>query len=316
MLYDEAVDSLAAGLASMSASLSDLLSQIQPTINNLQTLLEVASQVRDQLTKLLSVRKLEISFSWAPNVKAGPEDPTIFAPRGDDDVDPDEDANLPHCQIDSRIQVAIPSGERDIKIVGTLRRFKLNLLEGSDPFLTIDFKSVQFTSINGSSPDCKVVIRTVTFGQQLAFLEAIKNFLNPKSGPFVELQDSAIVAGFRFALPNIDTGGMIFRDARLSFAISIPFDGDPVRFKFALSDRANPFVVAASLLGGGGWFALAIGADGVDLIDIGIEIGLAGAVAIGPLSAYGRLMVGIYFTKDAQTGTTLGGLSMLSAKSQ
>jgi len=307
MLYDDAVASLAGALMSMSTSLSDLLNQVQPTIDNLLTLLNVASQVRDQLTTLLSVRTLEISFAWTPNVKAGPGDLGIFEPRSDDDIDPDEDANLPHCQIDSRIRVSIPSGNRNIRIVGTLRRFKLNLLAKSNLFLTVDFRSVQFTSINGSSPDCKVVIRTVKFGQNLAFLETVQNFLNPKSGPFVELQDNAILAGYRFALPNINTGGMIFRDARLSFSIGIPFDGEPVRFLFGLSDRANPFIVAASLLGGGGWFALGIGADGVDLIDIGIEIGLAGAVGIGPLSAYGRLMVGIYFTKDAQIGTTLGG---------
>jgi hypothetical protein len=193
--------------------------------------------------------------------------------------------------------------------MGTLRRFKLNLLQGSGAgkFITVDFRSVQFMSVDGSSPNCKVLIRKVTFGQQLAFLENLQNFFNPKSGPFVELQADAILAGYRFALPNIDTGGMIIRDARLSFSIGIPFDGEPVRFRFGLSDRASPFIVAASLMGGGGWFALGIGADGLDLIDVGIEMGLAGAVAIGPLSAYGRLMVGMYFTKNAQIGTTLGG---------
>jgi anion-transporting ArsA/GET3 family ATPase len=301
---DELASLLSQVLAILFSALTEVLSRVEPTLDGLLDLLATATEIRKQLAELLAVRRIEVSFAWTPEMKAGPADLAIFEPR--DPVE-DEDPELPHCQIDSRIQIMLPSGERRASLVGTLRRFNLNLLTKSTHFITVDFHSLQFRSVNGSAPDCKVDIHEVRFGGDLSFLDSIRKYLSPDQGPFLEFRDNAIVAGFRFALPPIDTGGMTIRDARLEFAISIPFNGEPVRFRFGLSRKSDPFVVAITLMGGGGWFALGIGADGVDLIDIGIEAGLAGSISVGPVSGFGRIMVGVFLRKDASKGTTLGG---------
>jgi hypothetical protein len=76
----------------------------------------------------------------------------------------------------------------------------------------------------------------------------------------------------------------------------IPFDGSPVRLKFALNSREDPFSLTVSFLGGGGFFALEAGADGVENLEASLEAGAGTAFDVaGLVSGHVEAKIGIFF---------------------
>jgi hypothetical protein len=97
------------------------------------------------------------------------------------------------------------------------------------------------------------------------------------------------------------------QDIALSTALHIPFTDGKLGFRFAVSSREHPFLITVSLFGGGGFFALELGMDGVRLVEASFEFGGAFALDIGVASGSVSVMAGIYLRLEAATGTTLEG---------
>jgi len=57
-----------------------------------------------------------------------------------------------------------------------------------------------------------------------------------------------------------------------------------VRVRFGLSSRDNPFILTIDLFGGGGFFSLGIGADGIELIEVSLEFGADLSIDLGVAS--------------------------------
>jgi hypothetical protein len=66
-----------------------------------------------------------------------------------------------------------------------------------------------------------------------------------------------------------------------------------VRFNF--SERQNPFNLTVSLFGGGGFFAIGVGTEGVNEIEAALEFGAAIAIDLGVASGGVEVKAGIYF---------------------
>jgi hypothetical protein len=254
---------------------------------------------------LLVPQFVELSYTWKPKLKNSGGG--IFEINDDDNRGNPGNNLVLTARIRSKISIDKPPSISDYSIKGRLERFRLNLLSKDAPFITIKFNSIQFTSTNGSSPKCDVDIADVIFGQSLKYVNELRKKLNPKEGPFLEVTPKQIAAGFRFAIPAIRSGGFSMKNLRLDVAIVLPFSGDPARFRFRLSDRDNPFTLSVGIFGGAGWFAIAIGLDGVDEVDLGLEFGLAGDISIGVATGYGRVMGGIYVRYSKKAGTELTG---------
>jgi hypothetical protein len=82
----------------------------------------------------------------------------------------------------------------------------------------------------------------------------------------------------------------------LIVAVSLPFNGDPMRAEFALSERQHPFLLSVGIYGGGGFLRLRLGLDGVELLEGALEFGVVARISIGIATGSGFVMAGIYFS--------------------
>ena len=115
-----------------------------------------------------------------------------------------------------------------------------------------------------------------------------------------------IQAGYTLGIPSVGIGIFSIQNLSLSAAVSIPFIGKPAGLRFAISERHHPFLVTVSLFGGGGFFALAVSANGLEEIEAAIEFGGNISLNLGVASGGVYVMAGIYFGMTAQTTTLTG----------
>jgi hypothetical protein len=78
----------------------------------------------------------------------------------------------------------------------------------------------------------------------------------------------------------------------------------PLRFRFNFSEREHPFLVAVSLLGGGGFFALELGPDGVEMLEASIEVGADVSIDVVVASGNVHIMAGVYLKLDSATSAS------------
>jgi hypothetical protein len=76
---------------------------------------------------------------------------------------------------------------------------------------------------------------------------------------------------------------------------TLPFNSEPMAVRFNFSERENPFSLTVSLFGGGGFFALGIGTEGVNEIEAALEFGAAIAIDLGVASGGIEVKGGVYF---------------------
>jgi hypothetical protein len=262
----------------LADQVKDLLEQLEEFIRSEELLKEVLAQLG--VPSFITLR-----YKWTPEL----EEKGLFIDRGGKK---DERASL---VIESVYKQNLIGGQGpEVTITGELANFKLVLLP-SLPCITINFDSVSFSSKNGSKPESKVKIHAVVFGEALAWVAELQKALNPSEGPYLIIRADGIEAGYRFAVPVITFGAFNLIMLRIGVALDLPFTGDPVSFRFNLSDRARPFMLSYGIFGGGGFLGLAINAKQHITIDGALEFGLVGAISIGFANGVGYVTAGIYF---------------------
>ena len=65
--------------------------------------------------------------------------------------------------------------------------------------------------------------------------------------------------------------------------------------RFAFCERHQPFTLTVSLFGGGGFFAIEIGLDGVKKVEASLEFGASIALDLGVASGSACIMGGVYY---------------------
>lgn len=226
---------------------------------------------------------LDVTIDWLPAVKA---DSNGF-------FQPDGAALTIHAEIYTPI--ANPS-QTTYSIHGDLTNFGLLLFGTDNPYIEITFKSFTFDSRTGAKTSIQPDIDSVSFTGPLTFIQDLENLLNSLGGPSISITDGGIEASYSLALPDIGVGIFALQNLALSAGVNIPFDGTPVRVRFGLSSRDNPFILTIDLFGGGGFFSLAIGADGIEMIEVSLEFGADLSIDLGVASGGVSIMAGIYFS--------------------
>lgn len=311
-LEDQAISIISKLISNAAKFAVDLVRRLEIPPDKLTDLLHVVDSVAELLASLLAPQAIELAYTFNPAVKNSPQCVFQICPC-DGSCDGGASDGTEHLLISVRVRTYIQPASGTIRspeyeIKGTLKDFAINLLNNTSlQFITIEFSSLEFTSTNGSQPHCDVHIKQVKFGQALEFVKKLQELLNPSEGPYLILAPSGLTAGFRFALPKVSAGGFSLKNLRFDASIVLPFTGDPARFKFAISSRDNPFQLSVGIFGGGGWFSLSIGLDGVDETELGLEFGLAGDISIGVATGYGRVMAGIYIRYQKDKGVELAG---------
>lgn len=179
-------------------------------------------------------------------------------------------------------------------VVGDLRHFQVGLLPGAR-FILVQFDRLRFQSETGKKTDVDVEIAEVLFDGPLKFVNQLKDYLTFSSGGFsIELLPTHLDAGFQLPLPNITVG--VFSLSNITFAAgaTIPFTGKPVRFRFGFSTQEDPFLLSVMIFGGGGFFELALGPDGVEAFQAALEFGVMASLDFGVASGSVSVTAGIY----------------------
>jgi hypothetical protein len=191
-----------------------------------------------------------------------------------------------------------PAQAPSFEAVAGLNNFKVNLFG----FIILWFEQLTFNAKSGQKPDVAVDLRqgdeAVSFGGPLEFVNELRKFI-PANGfsdpPSLAVTPSGISASFSLNLPGIGVGVFSLTNASLGAGFNLPFDSRPASVKFNFSERDHPFSLTVSLLGGGGFFAIGVSTQGVNVIEAALEFGAAIAIDLGVASGGVEVKAGIYF---------------------
>ena len=204
-----------------------------------------------------------------------------------------------------------PPGEPTYEVVGDLRKFDVQLLgSGAAKFIILQFNKLIFRSETGAKPTVDPDIRKVVFAGPLEFVNPLQEFLKSSNpGPFVDVTPTGITAGYTLAVPTVGVGVLTVQNIGLGASLHIPFTGDPARVRFNFSERGDPFLVTVWGIGGGGFFAISIGTDGVEILEA--EFNIAAALALNFVVAAGEVhvIIGIYFKMEVIDGNEMAELT-------
>lgn len=192
-------------------------------------------------------------------------------------------------------------------IDGQLKDFTLSLFgTGAGQCVVIDFTTVHFSQRTGSKANVEVSVDTVTFVGPLSFIQAFSDLFGSLGGPSIDVEPSGIKASYSVALPSIGIGVFALENLSIGGTLNIPFTGQPVRLEVDFCTRDNPFLLSIYVFTGGGWFGIRLGADGIELIEVGLEFGASVSLDLGVASGGVSIMAGIYFALATDSVTLTG----------
>lgn len=180
----------------------------------------------------------------------------------------------------------------------TLVNFKVNLFG----FIIVWFDRLQFETKAGSKSDVLVDLHptdeAIEFGGPLEFVNELREII-PVDGfsdpPNLDITPSGLTASYSLNLPSIGVGVFTLANVSLGAGFSLPFDSRPMQVRFNFCERERPFSLTVSMFGGGGFFALGIGAEGVKEIEAALEFGAAVSINLGVASGGVEVKAGVYF---------------------
>jgi len=224
-------------------------------------------------------KAVDTTFNWSPKIQEfGP-----FKP-GDKLL-----------TVSANVHVPLDGTAPSFKIQGALGKFVLDLFD----VIKISFTGLSFTAVSGQKVDVTAGNVKVSFEGPLAFVNDLTKII-PGSGfsdpPFLDVKPDHIAAGFTLDIPSFGVGIFSLQNISLGAAVTIPFIGvEPARLRFNFCTRDNPFLLTISLFGGGGFFGIGVGLDGLDMMEAAFEFGGNFSLDIGVASGGVYVMAGIYF---------------------
>lgn len=235
--------------------------------------------------------RIEASFAWDTTVTRS--DPLkLMIPRADG-------VNDTPLHLSGRAVVPFdPAQSPTREAHAALENFKLNLFG----CIILWFRRLSFDALPGQKPAVSVVLAegedAVRFGGPLEFVNDLRSFI--PSGGFgdgagLSVTPSGIAAGYSLGLPAIEVGIFSLSNVTLGAGFSLPFDNRPVTVRFNFAERQSPFSLTVSLLGGGGFFAIGVGAKGVQEIEAALEFGAAISLNLVVASGTVEIKAGVYF---------------------
>jgi hypothetical protein len=233
---------------------------------------------------------IETDLAWAPQVV-----PYALGPITLDFDDVKKSMNL-------NVQIITPlaGGAPQASVDGELVNFALGLAS----VVGIKFNFIKFTAGAGKKLNVSADIAGdgLQFLGDLSFLNELRKYI-PASGfsdpPSVDVSTDGVMVGYTLAIPAIGVGVFSIENISLSAALTLPFlPPNPLRFRFAFSEREHPFLITVSLLGGGGFFGITLGPDGVEMLEASLEVGANVSIDVVVASGNVHIMAGVYLKID------------------
>lgn len=202
--------------------------------------------------------------------------------------------------LDARLTRQIASSSSSLVVTGRLRNPELSFANA----VAVKLGELIFRAEEGRKMEVGAKNVVLTFLGPLQFVNSLRQIL-PADGfddpPFVNVDAQGISAGYTLGIPSVGVGIFSLQNIALSAILSVPFADKPAGLRFAISERHKPFLVTVTIFGGGGFFALAVSADGLEQVEAAIEFGGSLSLNLGVASGGVFVMAGIYFnlTKTA-----------------
>lgn len=206
--------------------------------------------------------------------------------------------------IETTVDTPVDGSPPGFTVHGGLKNFAVTLLPKPKDLMALHFASVEFTAKQNAKVDFAIIFKKFEFLGMLSFVNKLQEVI-PMDGfddpPFLDLTPPphpGVIVGFTLGIPTVGIG--VFTLQNISFAASfyLPFIGEPANLRLAFCERHQPFILTVSALGGGGFFAIDIGLDGVKQIEAAFEFGAAVALNLGVASGTACIMAGVYFQRS------------------
>lgn len=231
---------------------------------------------------------METSFDWHPELMAAGK-------FGLDDQ--------PDLTISGRVVQDLETGKSVSSIRGDLRHVSITLVPGFE-FIRIHFNRVAFTAGTGKKSEFVVDLDKVDFLGALSFISELASHIKPPvgaaSGPYLDVSPARVLAGMAFALPTVAVGAFVLENVSSRSEVRLPLNGEAVTARFGFSTRDDPFHLTVLGLGGGGFCAIEIGADGPKALDVSLEFGAMVALNLGVAKGKVELFGGLYYRLDGE----------------
>ena len=226
--------------------------------------------------------------------------------------------------LEALVETPLDGTPPTFRVDGSLTHFSVVLLplKGLE-LVDLAFQSVSFKAVPGKKPDVEVQLGGIEFMGILEFVRRLQEYIpldgfkDPPNLEIVQSPHPGVNVGFTLGIPDIGIGIVTIQNVSLGAGFFLPFGDAPLNFHFAFCERQQPFILTVSLFGGGGFFGIDIGIDGVKMIEAALEFGASVAINLGVASGEASIMAGFYFQmagKDFQlTGyfRAAGSLSVL-----
>ncbi len=209
---------------------------------------------------------------------------------------------------------SIPEVQASASAAASLNEFQISLFgSGTTRFVVIDFASITFAAHTGADPQVTPNIRAVNFDGALNFIKTLAAKLLPEGGllggggggggggsgldfsPIFDVDTTHVAAGFELGIPTLSVGVFSLGNLRVGMLLTVPFDDQPLTAAFHVSRAESPFLITVGFLGGGGFFELEVGVNGVRRLEISLEFGAAVQLDLGIASGNVSVMAGIHF---------------------
>lgn len=244
----------------------------------------------------------EWTMHWTPKVQAWPTTSPVFQP--------DTGTPTPLTVLAVYTSAYKDNVESGYRVNAELRNFTLNLFgtQGTSQIITLQFDYLRYASGSGMKTNVDCHLRQVDFHNSLDFVQKLAelfSFLGSKLEITAGLQ--GIKAGLRFPIPTIPLGPFAISELAVHVSVALPFDGSAVRVFFELNTRERPFSLRVFGFTGGGHVGLALGADGLERLEIGFVFGASLAldlgIASGGVEANGGVCYLLEKVKVVENGT-------------
>ncbi|WP_323791163.1 hypothetical protein [Nocardioides sp.] len=276
-------------------ALADLLAQSATMIE------EVADDLDLIVGLLQDPSKLEGTFryEWRPAIRDDVMDVFPFL-----EITGDHDDVLSLC-VEGRAGV---SGAPAVTVTAEIRNIAL-LLFAEAPLMRLELDHLYFRSGSAGKTEIDARLKPVEFLGVLGFVQTIQELI-PLDGfsdpPFVEVDASGARAGFTLAIPSVAVGVFNLANVSLGADVDVPFLGGELTAGFNFCSREKPFTLTVMCLGGGGWLALRVAPDGLEVLELGLEATACLAVDLGVASGSISCSVGVYLRLEGEDGSLTG----------